>query len=55
MTGSTPPAAEDHTRREGLLALRNGAKLAASMILTWGVALIVTFKLPKYLGPERFG
>src|SRR5215213_4950744 len=53
MTGSTPP--EDHTRREGLLALRNGAKLAASMILTWGVALIVTFKLPVYLKPERFG
>lgn len=54
MTASTPPP-EDHTRREGMLALRNGAKLAASMILTWGVALIVTFKLPKYLGPERFG
>jgi O-antigen/teichoic acid export membrane protein len=54
MTASTPPP-DDHTRREGLLALRNGAKLAASMILTWGVALIVTFKLPKYLGPERFG
>jgi len=52
---TAPPPAEDHTRREGLLALRNGAKLAASMILTWGVALIVTFKLPKYLGPERFG
>ncbi|MDB5220823.1 MAG: Membrane protein involved in the export of O-antigen, teichoic acid lipoteichoic acid [Myxococcaceae bacterium] len=47
--------AHDHTRHEGLLALRNAAKLAASMILTWGVALIVTFKLPKYLGPERFG
>lgn len=55
MTGSTPPGPEDHTRREGMLALRNGAKLAASMILTWGVALIVTFKLPVYLKPERFG
>ncbi|MDB4934151.1 MAG: Membrane protein involved in the export of O-antigen, teichoic acid lipoteichoic acid [Labilithrix sp.] len=58
MTASPPPQEDhsaDHTRREGLLALRNGAKLAASMILTWGVALIVTFKLPKYLGPERFG
>ena len=62
MTASTPPPDEhaqdhghDHGAREGLLALRNGAKLAASMILTWGVALIVTFKLPKYLGPERFG
>ena len=66
MTASTPPPDEptpepghdhaaEHTRREGLLALRNGAKLAASMILTWGVALIVTFKLPKYLGPSLFG
>jgi len=49
------PAAHEHTRREGMLALANAAKLAASMVLTWGVALIVTFKLPKYLGPERFG
>jgi O-antigen/teichoic acid export membrane protein len=55
MTESTPPSSEEHTKREGLLALRNAAKLAASMILTWGVALIVTFKLPKYLGPELFG
>ncbi|MDB4940910.1 MAG: Membrane protein involved in the export of O-antigen, teichoic acid lipoteichoic acid [Labilithrix sp.] len=54
MTANSAPS-EDHTRREGLLALRNGAKLAASMMLTWGVALIVTFKLPKYLQPERFG
>lgn len=50
-----PAQGEHHTRREGLLALRNAAKLAASMILTWGVALIVTFKLPKYLGPSQFG
>src|SRR6187402_1969659 len=54
MTDTAPPA-EEHTRHEGSLALRNGAKLAASMMITWGVALIVTFKLPKYLGPERFG
>ena len=54
MTASPGPT-EEHTRREGHLALRNGAKLAASMLLTWGVALIVTFKLPKYLQPERFG
>ena len=55
---SSPPTAEDHghqTRREGLLALRNAAKLAASMLLTWSVALIVAFKLPKYLGPVLFG
>ncbi len=49
-----PEPAEAHAA-EGLLALRNGAKLAASMVLTWGVALVVTFKLPKYLGPSLFG
>lgn len=46
---------KEHTQREGLLALRNAAKLAASMLLTWSVALIVAFKLPKYLGPVLFG
>ena len=52
---TAPPPAEDHTRREGMLALRNGAKLAISTLLTWAVAMIVTFKPQKYLGPERFG
>jgi O-antigen/teichoic acid export membrane protein len=51
---SGPPPSEQ-TRREGVLALNNGIKLAASLVLTWGVALIITFKLPKYLGPEPFG
>lgn len=46
---------EDHTRREGMLALRNAAKLGASLVLTWGVAIIVTFKLPPYLGPVLNG
>lgn len=55
MTASVPSAPEEHTRREGLTALRNGAKLAASMLLTWSVALMVTFKLPKYLQPVMFG
>jgi O-antigen/teichoic acid export membrane protein len=41
--------------REGSLALRNALKLAASLILTWSVALIVAFKLPNYLGADRFG
>jgi O-antigen/teichoic acid export membrane protein len=45
----------EHTRREGALAFRNALKLASSLILTWGVALIVTFKLPKYLGPLYYG
>jgi O-antigen/teichoic acid export membrane protein len=61
-TDSSPPPVDPppqdhhhHTRHEGLLALRNAAKLAASMLLTWSVALIVAFKLPKYLGPVLFG
>ncbi len=41
--------------REAATALRNGLKLAASLLLTWGVALVVTFKLPKYLGPLHWG
>lgn len=45
----------DVTRREGATALRNALKLGASLILTWSVALIVTFKLPKYLGPLYYG
>jgi O-antigen/teichoic acid export membrane protein len=57
---SPPPAepptpSERHTRREGVIALRNGVKLATSLLLTWGVALVVTFKLPKYLGPLHWG
>lgn len=40
---------------EGRTALRNGLKLATSLVLTWGVALVITFKLPKYLGPLFWG
>lgn len=40
---------------EGATALRNALKLAASLLLTWGVALVITFKLPKYLGPLAWG
>lgn len=48
-----PPHASRH--REGATALRNGLKLATSLVLTWGVALVITFKLPKYLGPLFWG
>lgn len=51
---SAPPPSE-HQRREGALALRNALKLGTSLVLTWGVALVVTFKLPKYLGPTSYG
>jgi O-antigen/teichoic acid export membrane protein len=55
MSEEVAPPASEHARREGALAFRNAIKLAASLVLTWGVALIVTFKLPKYLGPTVFG
>lgn len=44
-----------HAAGEGVTALRNGLKLAASLMLTWGVALVITFTLPKYLGPLSWG
>ncbi len=40
---------------EGALAARNAVKLGSSLLATWGVALIVRFQLPRYLGPESFG
>lgn len=40
---------------EGAVALRNGLRLAVSLGLTWSVALIVTFRLPRYMGPEMTG
>lgn len=36
-------------------ALRNTAKLGASMMATWGVAVGVRILLPRHLGPESFG
>ena len=42
-------------RKEGTVAFFNALKLAASLSLTWSVALIVTFKLPRYLGPLKYG
>jgi O-antigen/teichoic acid export membrane protein len=49
------PEADVPAHREGATALRNGLKLATSLVLTWGVALVITFKLPKYLGPLAWG
>lgn len=50
-----PPAGTAaHREGEGALALRNALKLGTSLLLTWGVALVVAFKLPKYLGPVAY-
>ncbi|MBX3231165.1 MAG: oligosaccharide flippase family protein [Labilithrix sp.] len=42
-------------RKEGATAFRNALKLATSLALTWGIALVITFKLPRYLGPLALG
>lgn len=36
-------------------AFRNAFKLGASLLATWGVALLVRLYLPRYLGPATFG
>jgi O-antigen/teichoic acid export membrane protein len=44
------PAADDV-----FVAIRSALTLGTSLIVTWSVALVVRFFLPRYLGPERFG
>jgi O-antigen/teichoic acid export membrane protein len=46
---AAPLRADVHT------AAGNALKLGASLIGTWGVALLVRLYLPRYLGPEAFG
>ena len=38
-----------------LHAISNAAKLAGSLVGTWGIALVVRFYMPRHLGPDRFG
>jgi O-antigen/teichoic acid export membrane protein len=38
-----------------VLSVRNAAKLGASLLATWTVALGVRILLPRYLGPAAFG
>jgi O-antigen/teichoic acid export membrane protein len=52
--GAAAPA--DHVRhREWGVALRNGAKMGASLLITWSVALIVKLRVPAHLGPVGQG
>ncbi|WP_434385357.1 flippase [Melittangium boletus] len=44
-----PPAADAHT------SLRNALKLGGSLLVTYGIALVMRMVLPRYLGPEGFG
>ncbi len=59
---SAPPAANasdsEHPRTQAhdiAIALRNGAKLAGSLMVTWSVAMIVKLQVPAHLGPIRQG
>jgi O-antigen/teichoic acid export membrane protein len=42
-------------RREWAVALRNGAKMGGSLLITWSVALVVKLRVPALLGPIRQG
>jgi O-antigen/teichoic acid export membrane protein len=46
---------ENVRRRETAVALRNGLKMGASLLVTWSVALIVKLQVPAHLGPVRQG
>ncbi len=48
----SPPSADAH---EVAQAMRNGLKLGSSLMVTWGVAMIVRVQVPAYLGPLRQG
>ncbi|MFL5319667.1 MAG: flippase [Myxococcaceae bacterium] len=48
-------AVHANAQREAHLAIVNGAKLAGSLIVTWGFSVGIRAILPRYLGPEAFG
>jgi O-antigen/teichoic acid export membrane protein len=43
------------TRRDLSVALQNALKLGSSLLATWAVGLVVSFAVPRQLGPGRFG
>jgi O-antigen/teichoic acid export membrane protein len=57
MSKPTPVSTEhaESAARDLRVAGRNAATLGSSLILTWGVAFLVRFQLPRFLGPELFG
>jgi O-antigen/teichoic acid export membrane protein len=54
-TDETAEATQHETRRDLSVALRNALKLGSSLMATWAVGLVVSFAVPRQLGPERFG
>src|SRR5919199_2372299 len=49
------PARSSRPWSDAHLAVWNGLKIAASLLVTWTVALAVRFALPRQLGPEVYG
>lgn len=55
MSAHAPPG-EHHARASDTrIALRNALELGASLVATWGVALLVRLYLPRHLGPDLMG
>ncbi|MGD0675503.1 MAG: oligosaccharide flippase family protein [Polyangiaceae bacterium] len=52
--GIEPPARRVHSH-EASLAVRNGLKLGASLLVTWSLALIVKPRVAAHLGPVKQG
>jgi O-antigen/teichoic acid export membrane protein len=52
---SDTSAATAETRRDLSVALKNAVKLGSSLMATWAVGLVVSFAVPRRLGPEHFG
>lgn len=52
---STSGGGGDIRSREMSVALRNGLKMGGSLLITWTVAMIVKFDVPRSLGPIRQG
>ena len=48
-------ARADRRQRDIGTAFANALKLGASLVATWGIALVTRLFIPRYLGPERFG
>jgi O-antigen/teichoic acid export membrane protein len=49
------PSISAAARAETFLAARNALKLGASLVCTWGTALMVKLLVPRHLGPDAFG
>jgi O-antigen/teichoic acid export membrane protein len=49
------PRGRTPARHDLAVAFHNVLKLGGSLVVTWTLALVIKFKLPRHIGPERFG